>query len=139
MESYTLHLRKIQIYLTIMAPIFMFLLILTVILSFFFDKNVWGIGFVSLSIIIAFLNWKRYLYKPIEIEVSNNNAIFRDIFRKETEISLTDILKIEVDNSKALKIISKRKEIVGVFAFNNFEKFVSDIKNSNPSLITIGF
>ena len=116
----------------------MLLSILSVIFIFFFDKTVGGVGVIFLLTMFALLNWKRYLYKPIEIEVSNNKAIFRDIFKKETEISLTDILKIETDNSKSLKIITKKKEFIGVYAFDNFEKFVSDIRINNPSLITIG-
>ena len=138
MESYTLHIRKIQIYITILAAIFLSLSILVLILSIIYDKKVAEIGVIFLLVTFSVLNWKRYLFKPMQIIVSNDKAIFKDIFKRESEILLSDILKIEVDNSKALKIITNKKEIVGVYAFDNFEKFVSDAKNSNPNLITIG-
>lgn len=138
MKKYTLYIRKVYIYLTIMAPVFMLLGILSFILSFFYDKPFGGIGAGIILLSIGFLNWKRYLYKPVEIDVYDNKAILRNIFKKETEILFSDMMKIEVEKTKSLKIITKSQEIIGVFAFDNFDKFITDIKQINPRLITNG-
>ena len=138
MKPYTLRLNKFQIYSTIAAPVFMLTGIAVCLLSWYYGKNIGALGAVFLFAALSFNNWNRYLRKPIEIDVSDGKAIFRDIFKKETEISFTDFLLIEVKKTKSLKIISKDNEIVGVSAFKDFGKLIADIKAKNSNIVVEG-
>jgi len=137
MKNYTLQLTKIHVYSTFIALLFFILALIAAILSYYYETPHGGFILIILLVIAGFINWNRYLRKPIEIKVQNDTAIFKDILNRKTEEQLQDIIQIEYDKSKRLKIKTKQKEYIGIHSFSKFEEFISDIKEVNPSLIVL--
>ena len=137
MKNYTLQLTKIHVYSTVIALLFFIMALIAAILSYYYETPHGGFSLIILLVISGFINWNRYLHKPIEIKVQNDTAIFKDILNRKTEEQLQDIIQIEYDKSKRLKIKTKQKEYIGINSFSKFEEFISDIKEVNPSLIVL--
>ncbi len=135
MNNYILRINKFNIYSIVLSPV-LFLITWLLILIAVSDSKFLLIFFLTsfLSIII----WTRYLRRPVEIEVNGSKIKFKDIFKKEIELSFSEITKIEIKQSKELIIQTNQIKIVGVNAFTDFSRFLSDAKRSNQNLLTIG-
>lgn len=139
MNSYTLRINKLQIFFTYLVPILFFL---TVIVSFI---NLWVEKSTPTSLVVLFIiwpfiiiNWKKYLNKPVTITVTHDEVIFMDMFKNETIVPLSDFRIIDVRKTKEMKIATLEGEILGIQAFNDFSRFVQDVKKHNTALETKG-
>jgi hypothetical protein len=84
------------------------------------------------------INWKKYLNKPVTITVTHDEVIFRDLFKKEIIVPLSDFRIIDVKRTKEMKITTLEGEILGIQAFDDFNRFVQDVKKHNTALETKG-
>jgi len=135
MEPYKLKIKNTKSLLIIITPIIFLALIILAYLTY---THYYVFLIFLAGMLLSFRNWKKGWSTPVEIEVINNKAIFRNIFKKEDIITLADISRVETDEKKKLKFISKAKEIVCLHEFMNIDRFISDIKKENPGLIISG-
>lgn len=86
----------------------------------------------------AFWNWAKYLKRPVKINVYKDSASLYDVFHKETKIKFSEINSIESDSSKGLVIRTKSRKIHGVNGFEEFSKFIEDIREVNKEIMLKG-
>ena len=86
----------------------------------------------------AFWNWSKYFKRPVRIGVFKDYANLYNILSKETMIKFSDIKSIESDRSKALIIRTKSDKILGINGFDEFSRFVEDVRITNKDLLVKG-
>lgn len=139
MNSYTLRINKLQIFFTYLIPVLFFLTVIAAFIHLWVEKSS-PTSFAVMFIIWPFIiiNWKKYLNKPVTITVTHDEVIFRDLFKKEIIVPLSDFRIIDVKRTKEMKITTLEGEILGIQAFDDFNRFVQDVKKHNTALETKG-
>lgn len=135
MNNYILRINKFNIYSIVLSPVLFLIAWLLILLA---GPNSKFLLIFFLTSFLPIIIWTRYLRRPVEIEVNGSKIKFKDIFKKEIELSFSEITKIEIKQSKELIIQTNQIKIVGVNAFTDFSRFLSDAKRSNQNLLTIG-
>jgi hypothetical protein len=138
METFTLKIHKFHIVATYVVPILFFISYIIAFVDLWVERSFLHNAVLFLVWPMIILNWKRYLRKPVTITVSNDTAILHDVFGKETVIPFSDFRSIEVNKGKQLKIVTLSDEILGVQAFDGFNKFVEAVKRHDTALHTTG-
>lgn len=138
MDNIIYRINKSQIYPVYLTFFILLIVPVVIIAGAFLGKSMFHLISAAGLWLVILINRKRYLHRPIEIEISNKNVIFRDVFRKEHTLSFTEIISIEVTGPEKLTVKTSSGRITGITAFTGFEEFISIIKSNNNSLNTTG-
>ena len=138
--KYSLSIRKVLKYGMLLGPVFM--LAGMALFVFSIGQSNTGskysyLGGLPLLALVVWSFWKN-LRRPMKIQVYESYAIFINFFGRRIKVLFSDMQELKTKSSGELILQTVSGQKFPVNGFNEFGKFLEDIRLANPGLTVKG-